>query len=91
MSKPKLPRLAGTYRAARRNQVFRTDHGVWSAASEVAAYHRPEITIRYVPSQARGSAALRKDGKAFPQHRVPPYTYPTNGPREVARRMRKAA
>lgn len=90
MSK-KLPRNGSTYRSARRNQVIRVEHTVWTAKSSVPAYHRPEIVVKYVPSKAKGSAALRKDGKAFPQHRVPTLKYPTNGDREVSRRLRKMA
>lgn len=82
-------RNISTYRSSRRNQAIRIDHGIWRAINKVAAYHRQDIVIKYVPTKAKGSAAARIYGKAYPQHRVPTLKYPTNGNREVSRRLNR--
>lgn len=78
-------RNVDTYRSSRRNQVIRTDHTVWSRND----YKDKDIVILYRPKIAKGSAAMRENGKTVPSIRVPSLRYPTNGPREVARRLRK--
>lgn len=73
----KKPRAASTYRAARRNQVLRIDHGVW---------RHPRKKLGYQPVAPKGTSAYRVNGKAFPHSRRPPRRYKPNGAREVARR-----
>lgn len=49
-----MKRDSSTYRSARRNTVFRTDHGVWRATSHEPSSHRRAIVIEYRPVVNKG-------------------------------------